>query len=429
MNMDSKPHKAAFSVDINRWLKRSKNKLGIYRIQPEGTVFEQVADAGLLTRDITLDAREVLILAVKPLIKAAASESYAFDREMVKRKLDIRLKDSLLKSLYSSSIEVTLDIINNGTSSQKLQISWPDNVIESVSLNPKQARSLNHKLQTKKNPAMYEKYEIGIKNGNLYKKIPLYVNLIAPLELVIGEEPFVSPNQPPGLHPGGDVTAIEGDRVAPIIVTVRNNTSTIQSGDVKMELPENWLHTSGGSFIGLHPGKKESLPIACKIPAYPKPTLETIRAIINQDAVSKTVTIVQPRARITAGFIKKAPVIDGNLDEWTTPVLKLDSKSKTNIKINDYTGDSDLSATVYTGWDKDNFYFACKVVDDIFCQENSNELMWNGDCFQLNFLAKPRDSFQDFAGETAIGLTLLGGKHLYIAGLPTREYSPKWSFQ
>ncbi len=420
MNMDSKPHKASFSVDINHWLKRSKNKLGIYRIQPEGTKLEQEVNSGLLTRDITLDAREVLVLAVKPLIKAAASESYAFDREMSKRKLDIHLKDSLLKSLYSSNVEVTLEIVNNGTSSQKLQISWPDNVIESVSLNPKQARTLKHKLQTTKNPAMYEKFEIGIKYGNLQKRIPLYVNLIPPLELAIGEESLVSPNQPPGLHPGGDVTAIEGDRVTPINVTVRNNTSTMQSGDVKMELPDNWLHTFGGSFIGLHPGKQESLPITCRIPAYPKPTLETVRAIINQDTVSKTVTIVQPRARITAGFIDKAPVIDGHLDDWTTPVLKLDSNSKTNIKISDYTGDSDLSATVYTGWDKDNFYFACKVVDDIFCQENSNELMWNGDCIQLNFLAKPRDSFQDFAGETAIGLTLLHGKPFVYRWTPNQ---------
>jgi hypothetical protein len=254
----------------------------------------------------------------------------------------------------------------------------------------------------------------------LQKKIPLYVNLIPPLELAIGDESFVSPNQPPGLHPGGDVTAIEGDRVAPIKVTVRNNTSIIQSGDVKMELPENWLHIFGGSFIGLHPGKQESLPITCKIPAYPKHTLETIRAIINEDAVSKTVTIVQPRARITAGFLEKAPIIDGNLDEWSTPVLKLDSNSKRNIKINDYTGDSDLSATVYTGWDNENFYFACRVVDDIFCQENSNELMWNGDCIQLNFLAKPRDSFQDFAGETAIGLTLLHGKPFVYRWTPNQ---------
>lgn len=431
LNTDSKPRNARFTVDINRWLKNNKS-LGIYHILPEDTVFEQITSGKLLKRNITLDAREVLVLAIRPFEQvkqtkhiisqriSAMTEFFSFDREMSKRKLDIKLKDSLLKSVCDSRVKVVLDINNQGSQPQKLQISWPDNTTESVVVNPEQSINLKHKLQLTKNQDMYVKYEIGIKNKGFTKKLPLYINLIPPLETAIGDDHLVSQNQPPGLHPGGDVTAIEGNRISPLKVTVRNNTNVKQSGKVEMKLPENWQYISGGDFEALQPGRQVDLVIECKIPSYDKPTLVTISSGIKNDMTNTTVTVVKPRARIAASYLEKTPAIDGNLEEWNSPVLTMDSSSVNNIKINDYSGDLDLSAAVYAGWDKDNFYFACKVVDDVFCQENSNELMWNGDCIQLNFLAKPKDSFQDFAGETAIGLTLLRGKPFVYRWTPNQ---------
>jgi hypothetical protein len=82
--------------------------------------------------------------------------------------------------------------------------------------------------------------------------------------------------------------------------------------------------------------------------------------------------------------------IDGNLYEWQNrPFIEL----KTTKYLSPYDafshglwhGESDLSVKAYTGWDKNNFYFAARVTDDLFVNNNSVRRMWAGDCIQLAF--------------------------------------------
>src|SRR5450830_271060 len=68
-----------------------------------------------------------------------------------------------------------------------------------------------------------------------------------------------------------------------------------------------------------------------------------------------------------------APVIDGNIDEWDI-YDKFSSFTPTILKEN-YTNASDVSGTFSSCWDKDNFYFFIKVIDDVYNQPyNTNQI-------------------------------------------------------
>jgi hypothetical protein len=50
-----------------------------------------------------------------------------------------------------------------------------------------------------------------------------------------------------------------------------------------------------------------------------------------------------------------------------------------------WTGQDDLSVTAWTAWDDKHFYFAAKVLDDKFVQEQTGPSIWANDSFQLAF--------------------------------------------
>ncbi|OHB54229.1 MAG: hypothetical protein A2Y12_04350 [Planctomycetes bacterium GWF2_42_9] len=390
MNMDSQPHKVKFSVNIEQWLKKDAAKeWGVYRILPEGSIFEKLAKSHLLERDIILDSHEVLLLAIRPVegiatVKlvdpvrmenvsnqaAVMAESFLFDQEMTKQKLNIYLEKDIVDALFASSIEAIINIVNDGKDIQKLQIIWPDNNTEEVVLSHNQSTTLKHNISFAENKAMYTKCEIGIKKGVFAKKIPLYVNLIAPLQIAI------------------DIgQSIESNQISSLKIAVQNNTEKIQSGKVVMVLPEDWEYISGGNFKDIKPGHKVDIIVKCKVPYYANNDIAVITAKIDEYTVAQRVTAIKSRPQAISRFFKLPPVIDGNLGDWSkmTPTITLDGTQKTQVQISNYKGAEDLSATLYTGWDNKNFYFAAVVTDDIFLQKNLNELIWDGDCIQFAF--------------------------------------------
>jgi hypothetical protein len=87
----------------------------------------------------------------------------------------------------------------------------------------------------------------------------------------------------------------------------------------------------------------------------------------------------------------KTPIsIDGNLQDW-------EGRDFIELKTVDYlfppdafshelwTGEADLSIKAYVGWDEKNFYFAAKVTDDLFINDNNAGEIWDGDSIQLAF--------------------------------------------
>jgi len=469
MNMDSKPRRATFSVDIQQWLKNGNlQELGIYRILPQGIVFEQLTTSESIERDLALDAHEVLLLAIRPVeiiskvklvtpvltdeitkCSAAMAETYSFDREMAKRKLDIHLENNLVEALYTSSIEAVITIANNGNSNQKLQISWPDNTTEEVVLNRKQNTTLKHKIQLAQNKAMYEKFEIGIKNSKFVKKIPLYVNLKAPLQV------FIEPGQTMPSEVTTDLKlSVQNNtqkaQSGKVEVLLQNDAEYVSSGNFKIEnakfghrwpilFPEEWQCKSEADFKDLKPGQKVGLAVECKAPYHVRNTIASISAKVNEYEVTEKLIVLQGRRpQAISYFFKDAPAIDGNINEWIkmAPSIVLDGTKKTQVKIGSdyqtaaektgvnnanldlaakeardkaaqYQGAADLSMKLYSGWDDENFYFAAKVFDDVFFQQNTNELMWNGDGMQFAFhFGKPNPAKNYDGTETSMTVAL-----------------------
>lgn len=92
--------------------------------------------------------------------------------------------------------------------------------------------------------------------------------------------------------------------------------------------------------------------------------------------------------------------VDGDLWDWSrgnvsdryiSEPIVLDKESQAML-LRDYnpqapaekwTGTDDLSGTAHILWDDENLYFACKVKDNVFRNENSDDKAWNGDSIQM----------------------------------------------
>lgn len=85
-----------------------------------------------------------------------------------------------------------------------------------------------------------------------------------------------------------------------------------------------------------------------------------------------------------AGFIKNAPLIDGNLDDWRYAIwVAFDSANELFRGANAWKGKNDLSLTWATMYDDKNFYFAGAVRDDEFAPSDDPAQPWLGDTIFL----------------------------------------------
>jgi len=66
MNLDTEPRGATFTIDVNDYLDDTSD-MGIFAVTPTDTTFvENLAETGKISRSLTLDANEILVLAVLP---------------------------------------------------------------------------------------------------------------------------------------------------------------------------------------------------------------------------------------------------------------------------------------------------------------------------------------------------------------------------
>jgi len=446
MNLDSIPRRAKFSVDIQKWLKKADaRKLGIYRILPENTLFEQLVTNQNIERDRVLDAHEVLVLAIRPVDELRDIE--------VKPEIEVSLENNLFESLYTSSIEAAVNIANNSNTLHELEISWPDNTTEQVTLKGHENIIVNRMIPLAPNKAMVEKFEIKVQQGKTTQTLPLYVILKAPLQVAI---------EPGQTMPSEEMTKLK--------LSVQNNTQKPQSGKVQVLLqddkeyvtsgnfniekakfghrwpnlfPQEWQYTSEVDFSDLKPGQKVNLTVECKAPAQIRNAIAAISAKVNEyETTEKLVVLQSQRPFALSYYFNNAPKIDGHLSEWTkmAPTIVLDGTVKEQIKMGDqiqaaaektgidnenldlalkeaqskstqYQGAADLSMKLYSGWDEEYFYFAAKVIDDVFLQENTNELIIDGDSIQFAFRVgqpNPEENYDGTETSLAIALTKQG---------------------
>ncbi len=85
---------------------------------------------------------------------------------------------------------------------------------------------------------------------------------------------------------------------------------------------------------------------------------------------------------LSAVFLTVAPAIDGNLSDWTGVSYGV---AACTYGCNLRSGNSDLSGTVYLGYDSTNLYIAVQVRDDKYVQVTSGRNMYKGDDVEIQF--------------------------------------------
>jgi hypothetical protein len=89
-------------------------------------------------------------------------------------------------------------------------------------------------------------------------------------------------------------------------------------------------------------------------------------------------------------YVDQAASIDGSLSEWEGhPFIELNSSKylypPDAASHSLWKNPADLSIKAWIGWDKQYFYFAARVYDDIHCNANEVMKIWAGDCIQIAF--------------------------------------------
>jgi hypothetical protein len=88
----------------------------------------------------------------------------------------------------------------------------------------------------------------------------------------------------------------------------------------------------------------------------------------------------RPGAMLYAAFLEEAPVIDGNLAEWSLAGHKA---TKVSYQIAGWPGQETLAFHYRIGWDEDYLYLACDVTDAHFSQEATGDQIFKGDGVEL----------------------------------------------
>ena len=85
-------------------------------------------------------------------------------------------------------------------------------------------------------------------------------------------------------------------------------------------------------------------------------------------------------------YFKKSPIIDGDISEWKSITSIELGKKKDFASFKDvanWSGPKDLSAEVMVARDANHMFIAVRVHDDVFFQEKSNAMVYEGDSVQI----------------------------------------------
>lgn len=97
----------------------------------------------------------------------------------------------------------------------------------------------------------------------------------------------------------------------------------------------------------------------------------------------------------TVGFVvaaaaATAPTIDADLADWSPRQAITVAGRPWLVRAPEaYSGSTDSRAEIRCRWDRQAFYLACTVQDDVFLQEQTGFMTWRGDCLQIAFDLDP----------------------------------------
>lgn len=140
------------------------------------------------------------------------------------------------------------------------------------------------------------------------------------------------------------------------------------SGTVRITSPESFVKASTSRrFERIAPGETRTLMI--NLPERLLQQVEDVELGCVLDTGVETSAVKQSTFSV-AKYAHKKPIIDGNVNsgEWTGSWFGSEQERFVH-GINDWGGPSDISFSMNTMWDEENFYLACVVTDDIHCMD------------------------------------------------------------
>ena len=170
-------------------------------------------------------------------------------------------------------------------------------------------------------------------------------------------------------------------------VEVINRHPTTISGNLKIDLPNNWIGPSSKTEYIIRGNEKKSLPFLITVPKEIEQGSYPVRVSTNYD----------DKSFMDNGWVDVLPVmdllprqddlvIDGSLAEW--------SRHQTHAISSEYLwsgtlpgGDKDCSAIFNTAYDKNNLYVAVDVQDDVVvCNIKPTDIKghWRSDSVEIS---------------------------------------------
>lgn len=110
-------------------------------------------------------------------------------------------------------------------------------------------------------------------------------------------------------------------------------------------------------------------------------------------APTSSVGLIRPNGfPVTAQFLPAAPSIDGDLGDWSGTTF---AANQCVFGCSKYSGENDLSASYYLGYDNSALYLGIKVKDDQYVQLSTGHLMYKGDDVEIQFDTNLAGDFAD----------------------------------
>lgn len=173
-------------------------------------------------------------------------------------------------------------------------------------------------------------------------------------------------------------------RTGSLVVTNARNDSPA-SGKIVFKKPDCMIGRSI-EVKDIAPGESKTIKFN-----FPELSLDVVFDMLSVEFITdtgETVTFDGDMKLPLSVYADKAPTVDGKLskNEYNYDAqMDISGDSMVGIMQNTYQGHDDLSAVAYSMWDENNFYFATKVLDNVFFQDQPPATAWQGDGIQMAF--------------------------------------------
>ncbi|NOY80602.1 MAG: hypothetical protein GXP31_06310 [Kiritimatiellaeota bacterium] len=422
LNIDNRPREISWRFEPGRFLPGVTPTHGwlVSRLTPDGRTPADRVPAGGATRSDVLLPHEVLALVAEsapadaaavenraaksagdtkvPSLLRRAAEAFVFEQTVAASGVRIAPETILVQCARDEAAPLAVNVANSGGKPCKVRVRWPDGATESRLIAGGTKATLRYAWTV--TPAAGLDWVTGplrvtaeIADRSVRRTWRAAVVLSPPVAVRI--------SAPARVRAGEDLL---------LPVEVSNMSRTVRSGRIELRLPKGWSAEPGAGWeLGsLTPGARRTFLVHCRVPERSTPGRGRIEARFITPLGAAEVEVLPARPRWRCVRFKKAPKIDGRLDEWkTAPPVTVGADRPATVKIEKkYGGDADCSAQIRAGWDDKAFYFAAVVRDNCFFQDQQGRSIWQGDAIQLAFHRWPPNRKTGYDGsEIEIGLT------------------------